>query len=72
MPDDIVPVDKRRKETFVVQIQFQQNASWQGTLTWTDQKKVQRFRSTLEMIKLIDEALSDKSGDDDDEFSGWQ
>ena len=45
------------KYTFVVQVQFTQNSSWQGTVAWTEQKKEQRFRSTLELIKLIDEAL---------------
>ena len=58
MSDNSMVMDKRLKETFVVQVQFQQNATWQGTITWTDRKKTQRFRSTLEMIKLIDNALS--------------
>ena len=47
-----------KKSTFVVQVQFCQNASWQGTIAWTEQKKEQRFRSALELVKLIDEALS--------------
>lgn len=51
------------KSTFVVQIQFCQNSSWQGTIAWTEQKKEQRFRSTLEMVKLIDEALSAEGED---------
>jgi hypothetical protein len=45
--------------TFVIQVQFQQNATWQGTIDWLDAKKTQRFRSVLEMIKLMDEALAD-------------
>lgn len=69
---DIFPVDRQKKVTFVVQIQFQQNSSWQGTITWTDEKKTQRFRSTLEMIKLMDEALSDLDESDGDGFTGWK
>jgi hypothetical protein len=45
--------------TFVVQVQFQRNATWQGTIDWLDARKTQRFRSVLEMIKLMDEALAD-------------
>lgn len=51
-------MEKGNKATFVVQVQFSQNASWQGTIAWTEQKKEQRFRSTLELVKLIDEALA--------------
>ncbi|MPM46878.1 hypothetical protein SDC9_93585 [bioreactor metagenome] len=48
--------------TFVIQILNQQNATWQGTITWTDGKKSQPFRSLLELIKLIDSAL--ENGDE--------
>jgi len=41
------------RETFVVQILNDQNATWQGTVTWTGGKKVQSFRSVLELLKLI-------------------
>lgn len=43
--------------TFVIQILNQQNATWQGTITWTDGKKTLPFRSLLELIKLIDSVL---------------
>lgn len=51
------------KSTFIVQIQFCQNSSWQGTVAWTEQKKEQRFRSALELIRLIDEALISERDD---------
>ena len=47
--------------TFVLHVKFRQNATWQGTIEWVDEKKSQNFRSSLEMIKLIDEALEMKS-----------
>lgn len=59
MAADVLAGEKTRKESFVVNIQFQQNATWQGTITWIEQKKTVRFRSTLEMIKLMDSAVSD-------------
>ncbi|MDL2232468.1 hypothetical protein LJC63_02660 [Ruminococcaceae bacterium OttesenSCG-928-L11] len=63
--------DSRKKESFVVQIQFNQNATWQGTLTWIEKKKVQRFRSTLEMLKLMDTAIG-SDPDADDEEAVWK
>lgn len=46
------------KAKFVVHVQFRQNATWQGTILWVEKNKTQRFRSTLEMLKLMDEVLS--------------
>ena len=43
---------------FVVHVQFRQNATWQGTIEWVEENKTQRFRSALEMLKLMEEALS--------------
>ena len=45
------------KANFVVHVQFRQNATWQGTVQWVDANKTQRFRSALELLKLMDEAL---------------
>ena len=46
------------KATFTIKIQFQQNATWQGTITWAEGEKIQNFRSELEMLKLMMEAVS--------------
>ena len=44
------------KATFIVQIQHRQNATWQGQITWKDRDETRKFRSELELIKLIDSA----------------
>lgn len=44
--------------TFAVRILFRQNASWQGSVTWMEGRQEQSFRSVLELILLIDNALS--------------
>lgn len=49
------------KATFVVQVQFRQNATWQGTISWMEQRKEQKFRSALELIKLMDSAISEST-----------
>ena len=46
------------KATFAVRILFRQNASWQGSVTWLEGKREQSFRSALELILLMDSALS--------------
>jgi len=61
------------KATFTIQIQFQQNATWQGSITWAEGGKTQRFRSELEMLKLMMEAVaSDESDEAEDNLNTWQ
>ena len=59
MSEEILDNVSGKKATFIVQVQFKQNATWQGTITWTEKKKEQRFRSTLEMIKLMSDAVEE-------------
>lgn len=49
-------MDKKHGEqgTFLVRIQYRQNATWQGHVTWVEENKTVPFRSALELIKLID------------------
>lgn len=49
---------KQSNDTFIVQIAYQQNDTWQGTLKWMNQGKEAHFRSTLELIHMIDSALN--------------
>lgn len=46
------------RATFVIHVCYRQNASWQGTVLWVDEKKRINFRSALELIKLMDRALN--------------
>ena len=48
------PVGK--KATFVVQVMYRQNATWQGQVVWSEKNETKQFRSALELIKLIDSA----------------
>ena len=50
-------MDKSVIATFTVRVMFRQGASWQGKLCWLEGEKEQAFRSTLELIKLLDSAL---------------
>lgn len=44
--------------TFKTSVYFRQNASWQGSIFWEEEQSTANFRSVLELIKLIDDALS--------------
>ena len=47
----------RNKGTFIVKILNKKNSTWQGSITWVEEKKTQNFRSALELIKMIDGVL---------------
>ena len=59
-----------KKCSFEISVKFRQNATWQGTILWIEKNLKQNFRSVLEMLKLMDEALSD--GIDDSETANWE
>jgi len=56
--------DKGRLATFRVRILFRQNASWQGTVSWVEDGCEKTFRSALELIFLIDNAVTSPSGEE--------
>lgn len=45
--------------TFVVHVKYRQYSTWQGEIVWAEKNKKQTFRSALELLKLIDNALED-------------
>lgn len=44
--------------TFAVRVIFRQNAGWQGSVTWLEGGQEQSFRSVLELLLLLDSALT--------------
>lgn len=46
-----------RKETFVVRIIGQENATWQGRVTWLEKGETLTFRSFMELVKMIDNVI---------------
>ena len=61
MSENQVMNQRGDKATFVVHVQYRQNATWQGSVVWAEKNKTQRFRSALELLKLIDSALDEAS-----------
>lgn len=58
MSDEIFDSERGEKATFVVQVRFRQNATWQGTVTWAEKNETRHFRSALELLKMMDETLA--------------
>ncbi len=54
--------------TMELHILFRQNASWQGSIRWLEEKKEQHFRSVLELIFLMDSALGGASANLNSEY----
>ena len=67
---ELISGKEKEKASFVVHVQFRQNATWQGTITWIDKGITQHFRSVLEMIRLMTEAV--EAGEDASEVNWAQ
>ena len=67
MEKDKIPDIQRElgsiKGTFEISIKFMQNSTWQGQIHWVEKNQKQSFRSALEMLKLMDEALVEGAGE---------
>ena len=53
-------VREQEAGTFIIKIYNRQNATWQGSVTWVEEHREQKFRSALELLKLIDGAMDGK------------
>ena len=51
----------KQEQTFLIKVLDKQHGTWQGSILWAEGKKEQNFRSALEMLKLIDNALVQKN-----------
>ena len=47
-----------KKGTFVVHVQCLENATWQGEIVWAEKNESLKFRSALELLKIMDSALA--------------
>lgn len=61
---------KQKRQTFLVNVLYRQNATWQGRVFWAEEGKTYSFRSALELIKLIDGALEGAEADAFEEDTG--
>ena len=55
-PQDVL-AERGRLASLVSCVQYRQNTTWQGEIFWIENNEKQRFRSGLEFIKLLDNAV---------------
>lgn len=46
-----------KRETFIIRVEQRQHSSWQGRVTWIEKGETVTFRSVLELLKLMNQAL---------------
>lgn len=51
----------KKKQTFILEINDDQNQSWQGKVEWIQGQKRQSFRSVMELLRLIDSVVCGES-----------
>lgn len=56
-PQLMKPKGSSKGQAFLIRVKFRRNNCWQGTIQWLEGEKTSSFRSLLEMIFLIHEAL---------------
>ena len=47
--------------TFIIRVQQRANSSWQGRITWVEKNRTLKFRTVIEMVKLIEAATESAS-----------
>jgi hypothetical protein len=58
------PNDTNKPNTranFLIQVQYRHNSSWQGRIVWLDTKQTIVFRSFMELVMLMQEALQEEN-----------
>ncbi len=53
----------RQKSTFIVKVEYCQNETWQGRVIWAEENRSVRFRSALELFRLINEVVEKENND---------
>ncbi len=48
---------RQRGGTFVVRVEGRERESWQGQVIWTETNRKQYFRSALELLHLMEDAM---------------
>ncbi len=55
---------------FLISIHYFENNSWQGTIEWLDTGKKLHFRSELELLNLMNQAVQE-THKDNEESRNW-
>ncbi len=57
---------------FLIRIQYEQHHTWQGRIQWLESGKTMSFRSMLELIHLMENAIEIHAGEEwEKQFRHW-
>ena len=56
-PQEQILQMRGQKGTFLLNVKYRQNSSWQGFLQWVEEDAAWQFASVLEFIKILNNAL---------------
>ena len=48
----------KKQGTFIVKVEYSQHDTYQGQIVWAEGNKSRRFRSILELVRLMDDVMS--------------
>jgi len=48
----------KNKGTFIIKVEDCQRGTWQGKVVWADHETTEHFRSALELLQMVDEAIN--------------
>ncbi len=59
--------------SFIIKVQQRQAGTWQGRVTWVERNQTVRFRSILELIKLMESGILAEHPElvDEEEMASW-
>ena len=55
-------LSRKNKGTFIVKVEDCQRGTWQGKVVWAEAETTEHFRSALELLQLLDEAINAATG----------
>ena len=55
-------LSRKNKGTFIIKVEDCQGGTWQGKVVWADEDTTEHFRSALELLQLVDEAINAARG----------
>ncbi|MCL2814509.1 MAG: hypothetical protein FWD23_07905 [Oscillospiraceae bacterium] len=61
--------EKISESTFLVKIKYRQNSTWQGSVQWLEAGKTQNFKSCLELMRLMDMAVT---SEEEEAETAWE
>jgi hypothetical protein len=47
----------KQRGTFIIKVENHANSTWQGEVIWAEKNKAEKFRSALELFKLMNGAM---------------